>query len=56
MTDEDKAFWLSWCIEEYASEKTSHRLKSQKCLKKKMFFPIWTTMLKFCTHKEKTTS
>lgn len=21
MNDEDKAFWLSWCIEEYASEK-----------------------------------
>lgn len=21
MNDEDKAFWLSWCIEEYAAEK-----------------------------------
>jgi len=24
MNDEDKAFWLSWCIEEYAAEQHQH--------------------------------
>lgn len=48
MTDEDMAFWIFWCIEEYAAEKTNLLAKSQKCLMKKVFFLILMKMRKFC--------
>ena len=35
MTDEDKAFWLSWCIEEYASEKNKPSAEISKMFDEK---------------------
>ena len=35
MTDEDKAFWLSWCIEEYASEKNKTSTEISKMFEEK---------------------
>lgn len=35
MTDEDKAFWLSWCIEEYASEKNKTSIEISKMFEEK---------------------
>lgn len=38
MTDEDKAFWLSWCIEEYASEKNKTSTEISKMFEEKDVF------------------
>lgn len=35
MTDEDKAFWLSWCIEEYAAEKNKSSSEISKMFDEK---------------------
>ena len=35
MTDEDKAFWLSWCIEEYTSEKNKTSTEISKMFEEK---------------------
>lgn len=34
MTDEDKSFWLSWCIEEYAYEKNKPAVEISKLFDK----------------------
>ena len=38
MTDEDKAFWLSWCIEEYVSEKNKSSTEISKMFDEKGVF------------------
>lgn len=38
MTDEDKAFWLSWYIEEYASEKNKSSTEISKMFEEKDVF------------------
>ena len=35
MTDDDKAYWLSWCIEEYASEKNKSSTEISKMFEEK---------------------
>lgn len=35
MTDEDKAFWLSWCIEEYAAKKNKSSSEISKLFDEK---------------------
>lgn len=55
METEDLTFWLSWCIEEYASAKIFSPPRLQIHLKKKAYFPILQTTPKSFTRREKTT-
>ena len=55
MAIEDMAFWLSWCIEEYAASKKMSLLMWLFFLKKRVHFSISLIMLKYCIRKVKTT-